>query len=273
MEDNEDIVEETTENMDEQTIEENVEGNEIATESGENTEEEKIYSKSDLDKILNERLNEIIPKKINRAKAKINKEYEKYSKIEDVLNAGLGTKNIEEATEKLLEFYENKGIKVPTSPKYSEKDIRVLANVEAEDIINSGYDEIVEEFGILAKKGIENMTTRERVIFEKLAETKKFVEDKKALAKIGVKDDVIESKDFKEFTKQFNPNTPIEKVYNLYSKANDTKQVEKIGSMKNNNSKEEKNYYSPEEVDKLTSKDLDDPKIFERVRESMAKWK
>ena len=42
--------------------------------------------------------------------------------------------------------------------------------------------------------------------------------------------------------------------------------------MKNGNTQEEKTYYSPEDVDKLTEKDLDDPIIFKRVRESMSKW-
>ncbi len=36
---------------------------------------------------------------------------------------------------------------------------------------------------------------------------------------------------------------------------------------------QEKEYYSPEEVDRLSSRDLDDPKIMERVLRSMTKWK
>ena len=40
-----------------------------------------------------------------------------------------------------------------------------------------------------------------------------------------------------------------------------------------NSSSQEKDYYSPAEVDKLTSKDYDNPKIMERVRQSMLKWK
>ena len=35
---------------------------------------------------------------------------------------------------------------------------------------------------------------------------------------------------------------------------------------------EEKTEYTPEEVDRLTEKDLDNPVIFERVRKSMLKW-
>lgn len=41
----------------------------------------------------------------------------------------------------------------------------------------------------------------------------------------------------------------------------------------NSSSKDEKDYYSPEEVDKLTEKELENPKIWEVVRKSMTKWK
>lgn len=34
-----------------------------------------------------------------------------------------------------------------------------------------------------------------------------------------------------------------------------------------------KEYYTPEEVDKLSSKDLDNPTILKRVRNSMKRWK
>lgn len=41
----------------------------------------------------------------------------------------------------------------------------------------------------------------------------------------------------------------------------------------NSNSKDTKDYYTPEEVDKLTEKELENPKIWEVVRKSMTKWK
>lgn len=41
----------------------------------------------------------------------------------------------------------------------------------------------------------------------------------------------------------------------------------------NAQSKTEKDFYSPSEVDKLTEKELNDPKVWERVRKSMTKWK
>jgi hypothetical protein len=45
-----------------------------------------------------------------------------------------------------------------------------------------------------------------------------------------------------------------------------------IGAV-NSSSSKEKDFYTPEEVDKLTEKDYDNPKIMERVRQSMLKWK
>ena len=45
-----------------------------------------------------------------------------------------------------------------------------------------------------------------------------------------------------------------------------------IGAV-NSASSKEKDFYTPSEVDKLTSKDYDNPKIMERVRASMLKWK
>lgn len=41
----------------------------------------------------------------------------------------------------------------------------------------------------------------------------------------------------------------------------------------NSNTKVEKDYYSPEEVDKMSTAELDNPKIWEKVRNSMTKWK
>jgi hypothetical protein len=45
-----------------------------------------------------------------------------------------------------------------------------------------------------------------------------------------------------------------------------------IGAV-NSSTGKEKDFYTPDEVDKLTSKDYDNPKIMERVRQSMLKWK
>lgn len=56
-------------------------------------------------------------------------------------------------------------------------------------------------------------------------------------------------------------------------KARETKPVpQDIGAV-NASSSKEKDFYTSAEVDKLTSKDYENPKIMERVRASMLKWK
>ena len=42
--------------------------------------------------------------------------------------------------------------------------------------------------------------------------------------------------------------------------------------MKNGSTEEAKTFYTPEEADKLTEKDLENPVIFKNVRNSMLKW-
>lgn len=59
-------------------------------------------------------------------------------------------------------------------------------------------------------------------------------------------------------------------VKQLQSKEKRTPPAE-VGKI-NSSDKQIKDYYSKEEVDKLTDADLDDPKIWQRVRNSMTKW-
>ena len=74
---------------------------------------------------------------------------------------------------------------------------------------------------------------------------------------------------------QVNSNMPISEIYDLYSKLNH-KEVTKpasTGSIKSSVGESKvKTYYTSEEVDKLTSKDLDNPTVFKYVMASMKKW-
>ena len=51
------------------------------------------------------------------------------------------------------------------------------------------------------------------------------------------------------------------------------KKTASTGSVKDSGASDLKDYYSPDDVDKLSDKDLDNPEIMERVRKSMTKWK
>ena len=243
---------ETSENV-EQTTEETV------------TEPAKLFTQEDL--------NAAVGKAKARARAKVEKEYErKYGSLMNTLKAGTGKETVEEVDDTFRQFYQKKGIQIAERPAYSAEDIELLASAEAKDIIDSGYDEVVEEVDRLADLGAENMTPREKALFKALAEHRQSADRGRELSAIGVTEDVYNSPEFKNFAGMFNPSTPITEVYKLYAKTVKP-QVEPIGSMKNGSHDEGKTFYTPEEVDKLTSKDLDNPVIFQRVRDSMKLWK
>ena len=239
---------------------------EIVGEQEKETPAEKTFTQSQVD--------EMMRKRAARTEAKIRKEYDrKYGELESVLKAGTGKQNVEELTGTFRGFYESKGIKMPTQPTFSDRDAEVLARAEADDIINSGFEEVVEEVDRLASIGVERMNTRERALFKTLAEYRKNAERGQELSKIGVKEDVYNSEDFQAFASKFNSNVPITEVFEMYAKQTKNANIEKIGSMKNGNHMEEKAYYTPEEVDRLTEKDYDNPEVMKRVRESMKHWK
>lgn len=248
MENNENFVaEEVAENV-EQTTEE--------------TQQEKTYTQAEVDAIVGKRL--------ARKEARIRKEYDReYGELMDVLKAGTGEENVGKMTDKFRGFYKENGVNVPEKPSYSEKDNAVLAQAEADDIIRGGYEEVVEEVDRLAKIGYEGMNARERAVYKTLAEYRQNEERSRELSGIGVTEDVYNSAEFKSFAKQFNSSVPIKDVFDIYRKMQPKKEYKQMGSMKPTAEKGAKDYYSPEEIERLTEEDLDDPKVWEAVRRSM----
>ena len=55
----------------------------------------------------------------------------------------------------------------------------------------------------------------------------------------------------------------------MFLKFKPKKEVKKIGSMKQGARAKVKDYYSPEEIDRLTDEELDNPAVWEAVRKSM----
>ena len=225
---------------------------------------------------FNAKLDEVLGKKIARKEAKIRKEYErKYGNLEEVLKAGTGKESVEEMTDTFAQFYKSKGIKIPEKPTYSAKDIDVLARAEAEEIIRSGYEDVVEETDRLADIGVGNMTAREKAVFKVLAEYRQGAERGRELSKIGVTEDVYNSQDFKNFASKFNSNTPIKDVYDIYAKTLPKKEIKPMGSMKSNTSADSgvKDFYTRDEALRFTKKDFDsNPALYEAVVKSMPKW-
>ena len=268
MEDNENVVLESTENVEEQATEELVDGAKVTTEA--EGAEEKLYSQADIDRLVNAKVDELLPKKLERAKSKMQREYmEKYGRTETVLKAGLGVENIEQATDKLAEFYKSKGINIPPENTYSERDLTVLANAEANEIINSGYEDLVEEVDRLADKGLDKMTAREKLVFTKLATERQRQESIKELAQIGVRPEALENSEYKEFANNLNPSLSTKEKYEMYLKFKPKAKVETIGSMKSGQKDKVKDYYSEDEISRMTLDDLNDPRVWEAVRKSM----
>ena len=245
---------------------------EQVAENVEQTTEEtpaKMYSQEEVDAIVG--------KAKARAKAKVEKDYQrKYGELEGVLKAGTGKNSVDEITTTFADFYRQKGIQIPQTPVYSSRDIEVLARAEASEIINAGYDEVVEEVDRLTDIGVANMTAKEKAVFKVLAEHRQNAERGRELNKIGVTEDVYNSQDFKDFAGKFNSNTPIRDIYDIYAKTQPRKEHKTMGSMKNNNSGDNgvKDFYTRDEALKFTKKDFDEnPALFAAVEKSMTKWK
>lgn len=266
---NENLVNET-ENVEQQTTEENVDGVDVGEETVNTTENEVTTETPAVETFTKEQVDDMIAKKLARKEAKIRREYEnKYSRLETVVNTGLGTNSIEESTSKLEEFYKRKGIDIPTAPTYSEREAELLAQGEADDIISAGYDEVVEEVDRLASIGVENMSTRDKALFSKLATYRQATEQENEVRALGISKDEINSQEFKDFSSKLNPNLSLKEKYEMYSQMKPKKETKKIGSVKSGMTSQVKDYYSPEEIERLTEEDLDDPKVWEAVRKSM----
>ena len=255
---------------------ENQEARQIPEAPEQTAETEKTYTRSEVDEMVREKLDEILPKKIARTKAKLEKDYRRrYGGLESVLKAGTGKESVEEMTDAFQRFYRSQGIPIPENPGYSEKDIEVLAKADAEEIIRSGFDEVVEEVDRLAKMGASNMTPREKAVFTVLAEHRRNEEQKKELSRLGVTEDVFGSREFQEFASKFSSKTPIGDIYDIYSKTQPKKEIRTMGSMKNSTSDDGtvKDFYTRDEALRFTKKDLDkNPALFKALERSMLKW-
>jgi hypothetical protein len=261
------MVLEGTENVEPTTEETEVQVEQIADESA-----EKLYTQKDFD----ERVSKAIEKKMARREAKIRKEYErKYGDLENVLRAGTGEETVEKITDTFKSYYEGKGVSIPSQPQYNSKDIEILARAEAQEIIDSGLEDVTEELDRLTELGVPNMSAKEKAMYRQLADYHKTTTQSIELEKIGVTGDVYNSPDFKAFAGKFSASTPITEIYGIYAKTQPQKQIQTAGSMKNVPQKDTgvKDFYTVEEARRFTKADFDkNPELFKAVERSMTKW-
>lgn len=223
-----------------------------------------------------EEVNEIVGRRNARTEAKLRKEYDReYGELLEVLRTGTGKQEISDIKKTFQSFYEEKGVKFDQKPTYSEKDMKVLARAEAEEIINSGLEDVIEEVERLAAVGIQNMSPREKEVFRNLAEHRQKAERSNEFGKLGIAADVYSSKDFQSFVGMFSPNTPVKDIYEVYQKTIPKKEIKPMGSMQTTAPQDNgvKDFYTFEEASKFTKKDLDkNPALYKKIQESMTKW-
>lgn len=223
-----------------------------------------------------EEVNDIVGRRLARQEARIRKDVDReYGDLVEVLKAGTGKESIGDITETFRDHYQKRGIPLKNKPTYTDEDMQILANAEASEIISAGYEEVVDEVDRLTKIG-EKMTPKEKMVFKALADHRQKAENGRELSKIGVTEDVYNSEEFKTFAKQFNANTPITDVYDIYRKTQPKKDIQTMGSMKTGNSGDNgiKDFYTVEEARRFTKKDFDEnPALFAAVEKSMQRWK
>ncbi len=162
-----------------------------------------------------------------------------------------------------------------TAPEYDPRDTRILGRADAQDIIESGYDRVVEEVDRLSALGTETMTDREKERFRTLARHRRQAEQSRELARLGADAQLVESREFQTFAGKFSAATPIREVYDIYRSTLPRQEFETMGSMKTTaDPAAVKEFYGPEEARRFTKADFDkNPALFEAVVSSMQKWK
>lgn len=277
------VAEEVTENTDAQAVEEFGEGIEL-TDTAETAKETVEETKEEQPKgrfMTDEEIDNLVMKKVNRRMAKLEAQKEKelsvYKDTENVLKSALGANNMDEANKKLREYYTAEGVKLPDvyKPGLTSREVEVLAKADAQDFIDDGYDSMLNEANRLAAKEYKNLSERERIVFNTLAEKLTQEDNKRNLLKLGATEDVLSDKKFIDFKNQFNSKTPIGDIYNLYLKTQDSKtKPVAMGSMKDTVAqKETKDFYSPTDVKNLSDDDWNKPGVWEKALASMKKWK
>lgn len=242
-------------------------------------------TQEDIEKRIEEEVNKRVEEKIesrlirdrNSRERKQAQEMARYKQLASVIQAGMGTNDIDEAIKRTSDFYKEQGVSIPEPTNFNERDEKILAKADAQEIIDAGFQEMEQEANRIANIPEAQRTIREKTVFDTLCReliNKKDVDDLKAK---GYETEILDTKEFKDFRNQFNVNTPISTIYEMYNKINGQKveQPASPGSAKTNTTNNEiKDRYTPDEARQFTEEDLDkNPKLYEAIQRSMLEWK
>lgn len=236
----------------------------------ENTE--KTYSQAEIDDMkakwesgFQKRLGKEIDKKLRT--------YEAENFKKDQLINVLKEQTQRETIDDLLDMSEEQyGVTIPRT-KINRNDEKVLGKHDAEEILELQDDEFAKsELDRLANL---KRTEREEETYSELKsniESRKLAaEREKEIKQNGLDEEVVNSDDFKTFEKKFSNNTSITDIYDMFEKINGIKEEKPFsaGSLKDTKSKQTDEFYTIDEFNALTAKDLDDPKVYEKAMKSM----
>lgn len=236
----------------------------------EEVEQIKAQIKEENEKSFNDRFNKQWSKKMS----KFEKEHQKDSELINLLKEQTGKNNIDD----LLNFsYETYGVQKPDN-SVDDKDSEVLGKHDAQEIIS--LDDLEEIESEVERLGSMKRTRREETTFNMLEsylnETKKKEKIKKEVQEAGIDESILQDTNFTEFAKDFKEDTPITRVYELYSKMNEKEKPFSAGSLKGTKQQDKngvKDYYSYEESLQFTRADLDrNPELFKAIERSMPQW-
>lgn len=238
----------------------------------EKVESEKTFTQEEVDRVVSQEKARFERKYRKEEESKLSK----FKKLENVLRAGLSLNDEDDVLSKVEDFYKQQGIDIPESKSVNKKDAEILGVADAKEIIETFDDtEIEARANELAEKQSKGKTSaRENAEFFELGEylTNKLKE--KELETNGIDTSILQDKGFKDFADKFNSNMKMSEIYELWEKVNSNipKKPASTGSTKSTVPDNQiKEYYTPDEVDKLGNK-LDDPNVWKRVRESMKRW-
>lgn len=241
------------------------------------TEEEVEEIKANLKKEYDDNSQKLWNNRWAREKEKFEKENAPLFQIEDVLKEQLGATDRNDLVRKLGDFYQVDIEKA--SPKLTERQERILAKADAEDIKSLGINEMVSEANRIASIPQEQRTVRENIIFGELASEITEQKNRSLLKEKGYDLAILEDKEFKDFRNKLNYRTSIAEAVDMYN-AIKGKTVQKpvkpasAGSTKSNVTQNQvKDFYTREESLQYDKKDFDkNPDLWQAMLNSMPKW-
>lgn len=241
------------------------------------TEEEVEQIKANLKKEYDDNSQKIFDNRWAREKEKFEKENAPLFQIEDVLKGQLGATDRNDLVKKLGDFYQ---VDINNaSPKLTERQERILAKADAEDIKSLGMNEMVSEANRIASIPQEQRTVRENIIFGELASEITEQKNRSLLKEKGYDLAILEDKEFKDFRNKLNYRTSIAEAVDMYN-AIKGKTVQKpvkpasAGSTKSNITQNQvKDFYTREESLQYSKADFDkNPDLWQAMLNSMPKW-